>query len=62
MLKDRQRMVELVDWHLDPLSRKSDEHQICLYSINTKSMEKIMRINKMITKRKSYLKYVCQLC
>ena len=36
----------------NPLSPKSDQHQISPHNINTKSKDQVMRMNKMITKGK----------
>ena len=50
--------VDLKERHLvkfvtvNPLSPKSDQHQISPHKINTSLREKVIRINKMITKGK----------
>ena len=40
---------------INPLSPKRDQHQFSPNKINTQSREKVLRINKMITKRKNVL-------
>ena len=43
----------LVIWHtLYPLSPNSDQHQFSPKDIHTLAREKVMRVNKMITKEK----------
>ena len=47
-------------WLLNPLSRNSDQHQFSSNNIHTPSRDKVMRINKMITKEKipwSFVKF-----
>ena len=41
--------------HLNPLSPKSDQNQISPHKINTSLREKVMGINKMITRGKLLL-------
>jgi len=50
-----QHMVISLDYvllSLNPLTGKSDQHQISLHNINTNPKEQVMRMNKMITKGK----------
>ena len=42
---------------INPVSPKSDLQQFSPYSVNTQSIEKVRRINKMITNRKNTLIY-----
>ena len=46
---------------INPLSANSDQHQFSPNNIYTLSRDKIMRINKMISKEKSFSKFSQQI-
>ena len=52
VVTDKQISTVCVIAIFNHLSPKSDQHQFSPYNIDLKSREKVMRINKMITKDK----------
>ena len=46
------RSIKFSDFQFNPLSLNGDQHQFSCDNIHTLSREKVMRINKMITKKK----------